>query len=592
MLKPVFPRKDEPVRTLILVLVAATLPLSLRGDALPPIPAGTPAVQVAQDTTASRPDSLAPAAQDSASAADSIAADSAVTGDQSLAPAPIVIGGDTLGVLYGAEGIAGPSQRAEAFRSRVRTQRLQGASSDSIRVALDRDPPLIYIGAQPVLAVTPGDAAGLETDLAAAVDVYRAVVAEALAVPILQAPPRALLISIGLVVLSTILLWLLWRMLAALQPRVASAANRLVARRVTAVRFQGVEFISGEQIERGIEWFVWLLRMALSLALLAGYFPLVFGFFPQTQGLATRLLEMILDPLQRAGMGIVRYSPNLINIAVIVFLTKKGLDLLDVFFGALERGRIRIRGFYTDWARPTYQLVRIFVVAFSLVLIWPYLPSSNSPAFQGVAAFIGLLITLGSAGAVSNGVGGVLMVYMRPFQVGDRVRIADAMGDVVERGLLVTRIRTPKNVVVTIPNSQVLGSHIVNYSRAAKRTGLILHTTVTIGYDVPWPRVHEALKAAAAGIDGIHDEPAPFVLQTALGDYAVSYELNAHTESPERMSDLYSQLHRNIQIQFAAADIEIASPVYHAVRDGNPSTIPDPGSVTIPPAERNPADPG
>ncbi len=181
------------------------------------------------------------------------------------------------------------------------------------------------------------------------------------------------------------------------------------------------------------------------------------------------------------------------------------------------------------------------------------------------------------------------MVYMRPFQVGDRVRIAEAMGDVVERGLLVTRIRTPKNVVVTIPNSQVLGSHIVNYSRAAKHTGLILHTTVTIGYDVPSPQVHEALKAAAVDIEGIQSDPAPFVLQTALGDYAVSYELNAHTRSPEKMSSLYSDLHRNIQVQFAKAGIEIMSPVYHAVRDGNPTTVPD-GSLT-PPIDRDPARP-
>jgi small-conductance mechanosensitive channel len=567
------------VRILIFILAVAVAPLTLRGDPPQQPLASDSAVRAAQDTVASARDSAA------------LATDSAVAVDPSLAPAPIIVGGDTLGFLYGAEGIAGPAQRAEAFRTRVRGQRLQGASPDSIRVALDREPPVIYIGPQPVLAVTDGDAQGLGLDRELAVAAYRDVVEVALAIPILQAPPRALLISIGLVIASTILLWLLWRLLAALQPRVANGINRLVSKRVKSVKVQGVEFISAEQIEGGIEWFAWALRMALSLALLAGYFPLVFWFFPQTQGIATRLLALILDPLQRAGLGVARYSPNLINIAVILFLTKKGLDLLDVFFVALEKGRIRIRGFYTDWARPTYQLVRIFVVAFSLVLVWPYLPSSNSPAFQGVAAFIGLLITLGSAGAVSNAVGGVVMVYMRPFQIGDRVRIADAMGDVVERGLLVTRIRTPKNVVVTIPNSQILGSHIVNYSRAAKRTGLILHTTVTIGYDVPWPRVHEALKAAAAGIDGILDTPEPFVLQTALGDYAVSYELNAHTQSPERMSDLYSQLHRNIQARFAEADIEIASPVYHAVRDGNPSTIPDPTSVTIPPAERNPADP-
>jgi small-conductance mechanosensitive channel len=304
------------------------------------------------------------------------------------------------------------------------------------------------------------------------------------------------------------------------------------------------------------------------------YLNLVFSFFPMTRGLATTTVRLFLQPIRSFGAAFVDYLPNLFSIFVIVVATFYGLRALKIFFKALEHETINLRGFYPDWARTTFNIVRILVIAFAVILAWPYLPASDSAAFQGVAAFLGLLVTFGSAGAVSNAVGGIVMVYMRPFQVGDRVRIADTLGDVVERGLLVTRVRTPKNVETTIPNSMVVGSHIVNYSAIAKGSGVILHTTVTIGYDAPWAEVHEALKEAARRSEGILDEPEPFVLQTALGDYAVSYELNAYTKMPKMMQLLYSRLHTNIQDTFAESGIEILSPVYHALRDGNLSTIP------------------
>ena len=151
---------------------------------------------------------------------------------------------------------------------------------------------------------------------------------------------------------------------------------------------------------------------------------------------------------------------------------------------------------------------------------------------------------------------------MRPFKLGDRVKIADTVGDVIERTLLVTRVRTPKEVEITIPNAMVLGSHIINYSAAALDGGVILHTDVTIGYDTPWRQVHELLLAAAARTEGMLEKPKPFVLQTALGDFAVSYELNAYTEQPNRMAAIYSTLHEHIQDEFQKAGVQIMSPHY------------------------------
>jgi len=207
-------------------------------------------------------------------------------------------------------------------------------------------------------------------------------------------------------------------------------------------------------------------------------------------------------------------------------------------------------------------------------MTFPYLPGSESPAFRGVSIFLGVLFSLGSTAAVANVVAGVILTYMRAFRIGDRVKISDTIGDVIEKTLLVTRVRTIKNEDITVPNAMVLGSHIINYSSSAKDRGLILHTTVTIGYDAPWRKVHELLIAAAHSTEHILKEPSPFILQTALDDFYVSYELNAYTNRPEIMAGIYSSLHQNIQDRFNESGVEIMSPHYAAFRDGNQTTVP------------------
>jgi small-conductance mechanosensitive channel len=164
---------------------------------------------------------------------------------------------------------------------------------------------------------------------------------------------------------------------------------------------------------------------------------------------------------------------------------------------------------------------------------------------------------------------------MRLFKLGDRVKIGEVIGDVIEKSLLVTRIRTIKNEIISIPNTTVMSSHTVNYSSDSKEKGLILNTTVTIGYDVPWKNMHQALLDAADRTDLILKEPEPFVLQTSLDDFYVSYQINAFTNEANLQAVIYSQLHANIQDCCNEAGIEILSPHYRAGRDGNHTTIPE-----------------
>ena len=239
-----------------------------------------------------------------------------------------------------------------------------------------------------------------------------------------------------------------------------------------------------------------------------------------------------------------------------------------------ERGNIRIRGFYPEWIQPTYRIIRFLLIAFTVVLIYPFLPGENSPAFKGVGIFLGVLFSLGSTSAVANVVAGIMLTYTRGFRTGDWVKIGDNIGEIVSQNLLATHLQTFQKEEVVIPNSVVLTSHVVNYSLVGQTEGVLLHTSATIGYDTPWRTVHQLMIEAALKTPDILPEPAPFVLQKALDDSYVQYEINAYTRNPHAMFITYSNLHANIQDCFYAAGVEIMSPVYHSLRDGNKTAIP------------------
>ena len=317
-----------------------------------------------------------------------------------------------------------------------------------------------------------------------------------------------------------------------------------------------------------------LLRVTVILLSVYLVLPIVFSIFPGTQGIADTLVGYVLDPVRRILHSLWNYLPKLFTILVIVVVFRYVLKFLHSIKEEIRLGNLTLDGFYAEWANPTYQIVRVLVFAFALIVIFPYLPGSDSPVFQGVSVFLGFLFTFGSSGSLSNVVAGLVLTYMRAFKVGDRVKIGEVTGDIVEKTLLVTRVRTVKNEEVTIPNSAVMSSYTTNYSTAAPTLGLILHTTVTIGYDVPWKQVHQLLLAAAAAVPDVLPDPAPFVLQTSLDDFYVSYQLNAHTRAASKQAGLYSQLHQNIQDQFNEAGVEIMSPHYRAARDGNLLAVP------------------
>lgn len=341
------------------------------------------------------------------------------------------------------------------------------------------------------------------------------------------------------------------------------------------IHLKDIRVLYARRIEHAILLGIKFLRMFVILLSWYFFLLLILSFYPETRKLGSRILDYLITPFAKIFHSIVGVIPNLFFIFVIGVIAFYALKLVAYVFGLIERGELKFEWFYDDWARPTYQIVRFLVIVMAVISAYPYIPGSSSQAFQGVGLVLGAIISFASSSAISNIVAGVILTYTRAFKLHDRVKIGETTGDVVEKTLLVTRIETIKLVVVTIPNSLVMGSQIVNYSTsAAEGDGMILHTSVTIGYDVPWKVVHRLLIEAAQATEKILPQPAPFVLQTSLDDWYVSYEINAYTKEPGIMAKIYSDLHQNIQEKFDAEGVEIMSPHYLTLRDGNASTVP------------------
>lgn len=343
---------------------------------------------------------------------------------------------------------------------------------------------------------------------------------------------------------------------------------------IQSVRIKRVNLLSEDRIIGFLVLFVRNFKNVMNIVIGYFYITITLSLFEFTSTWSDKLLSYFLDPLLAVLNEIVKFIPNLIFIVIIIVVSKYIIKFIHFIFREIEKGDIEIPGFLPDWSIPTFKIFRFLIIVFAIIIIYPHLPGSNSKAFEGVSVLLGILLSLASASAISNIVSGTVLTYMNAFKLGDRVKIADTLGDVIEKTLLVTRIRTAKNVEIAIPNSIILSNHIINFSKSNANEGLILHTTVTIGYDVPWKKVHELLINAALASDGVVDDPKPFVLQTSLDDFYVSYELNAFTKEPNRMATIYSSLHQNIQDKFNEAGVEIMSPHYGAHRDGSQTTIP------------------
>jgi small-conductance mechanosensitive channel len=476
--------------------------------------------------------------------------------------APVSVDGVS---LFRVRGISTypAEQRAAAIADRIKT-----VAADR-RVPVDslvvRETPLgsiLAAGDRQLLAVTAQDAEVEGVGRQVLAEVYRRDIVDAIQRFRQDREPPVLWRNAAKAAAATLVFALaLWLGLRLLRLSRRTLDQRYRAR-VHAVQFQTIEIVRAEHLWQGLHRA--FTALALLVGLLVGYVYLhyVLLLFPWTRAAGGRLSHLVLDPLSTLSLGIVGYIPDLIFVIILALLTRAVLRVVHVFFGRLSDGTLQLGNFDPDWALPSDRIARILIIALALVIAYPHLPGSGSEAFKGISLMIGLIFSLGSSSVINNVIAGQSLAYRRAFKVGDRIKIGEHVGEVSQVRLLTTYLRSPKNEQIVIPNSTILNSEVVNFSTLARDKGLILHTIVGIGYETSWRQVEAMLLQAAARTPGLLLQPPPFVLQKALGTFAVDYELNAYCDNPQSMLMLYSALHSHIQDVFNEYGVQIMTPAY------------------------------
>ena len=362
--------------------------------------------------------------------------------------------------------------------------------------------------------------------------------------------------------ITFILVWAINRLFDFLKKITLNSEHRFL----TSIRIRNYDFIKKPGIVKALVKILAILRIVFLLFLLITIIPLIFDIFSSTQYLSKIIVQWISEPIKNVGIAIIGYLPHLFYIVIIAVITRYVLKILRFFALEIERGILKIKGFHPEWAHTTYVLARMMLWVLALVIMFPHLPGSDSDAFKGISVFLGVLISLGSSSAISNAIAGIVISYMRPFQVGDWIKSGEIIGAVIEKNALVTRLKTINNEDITIPNSAILSGATMNFTSIGKEIGLALNVQVKVRYDYSDNLVEELLIEAALKTNGISPKPHPYIFQISLSELNAVYELNAYTFHPENMYFIKSDLTKNIQSTFRQANIEIFSTQYVEIR--------------------------
>lgn len=491
---------------------------------------------------------------------------------------PVVLDGETLFYFSSIiEGIPAQNRAQETSQAIEKVAKNFAIALDSLKILELEGLRLVSERDNTVFAVLQADARVANQPLDKLANEYLKTTQDAIARYRIKYSRKKLLLRIGVVIVEAIFLILLMILLRKLLNYINHQIETLKATLFRPISIQNWQVLSVDQEANFFKALAKLVYWLVVATIFFAYISLLTFHLPQTQPWRKAVFQALFEFLDNLGQAVIAYLPNLFTILLTIVCSYYLIRFCRFFFGAIRQGNLSIPGFYPEWARPTQRLLVVLIVALTMATIFPLLPGAKSPAFKGISIFAGALFTLGGASTIANLVGGFIIIYTRAFQIGDRVQVGDVVGIILEKTILSTRIRTAKNEIVTIPNANLITSNIKNFTTAYREINqpLVLHTVVTLGYDVPWREVHQVLKEAALASALILKDPAPFVLQTSLGDFSVSYELNAYTEQPSMMPKIYSELHQNIQDKCNKAGIEILSPQYSAVRDGNQNTMPE-----------------
>jgi len=491
--------------------------------------------------------------------------------DNTLSSAPVIYGDKVLFNIYAGLDDFSAHERAVVISKRLKDlAEAVSLTQDSLHIQIEESRRHILYADKLIMIIADADTIALKEDADEIAGAYHSLISERFIQLFISYSFKDNIFSIiktillaGLVIALAIVLF---RLLARLMDMLKRLVARFKKEYSLGIVVRGFRILTAEQFDKTLSFLISLTNLILIIIL--SYFALYFLLYviPYTRFIALQLQAYIMHPIAEVGQAILHYVPNLLFIAVVIFVSRYVLKFLRYFFDEVEKGNIHFKNFYPEWADSTYQLVKFLILFFVVVIIFPYLPGSDSPAFQGISIFVGVLVSLGSSSAISNIIAGIILTYMRAFRIGDYIKIGDKEGFLIETSLLTIKIKTVKNVEISIPNSVVLSGNITDYSSYAREENLILHTNVCMGYEVPFQKVVEILKDAALKSEGINTKKEPFVHIKNLNDYYVEYELNAYTDKPESMARLYSELHRNVMLGFEAEGISLLLPTQSAIK--------------------------
>jgi len=494
-------------------------------------------------------------------------------------PVYAILGSDTVMTIYAPTPTLSPSERAALYNERVmRAAKQFSPKFDTLGIVDNGMSADISFGEIPLINITTIDAYWAGTERSAFAHSEKDRVLAAIAAYKKSLGTWNVLRMAGLsvfVVAALVALFIL----------VNRAFSRIIDRKIVdnrekwfkGIRFRSIELLTSEKLTAAALFVSKALRYAIYIVLLYAALPMLFAIFPATRHLAGMLFSWIADPIVSMGKGLIAYLPNLLRIAVIIVVMRYILKFMRYVAAEIETGRLVIPQFYPDWARATFNILRIFIYAFTVVLIFPLLPNSDSSIFKGVSVFIGVLFSIGSSSVISNMMAGIVITYMRSFKIGDRIKVGEVYGDVIEKTLFVVRIQTIKKEVITVPNSSILSANVVNYSTATGEggQGVVISVEFSVCYDVSWERAHPLLIEAALGTEHILHAPPPFVFTKELNDFAVVYSLRAYTRRPDLYAVICSNINRNVLDIFKREGIEMIVPQYRSVRNGEKLVRPE-----------------
>jgi small-conductance mechanosensitive channel len=491
---------------------------------------------------------------------------------------PLVVGNRTVHVFRGALGDISAQERALAARAHIDQALAQGGEGWTSVIPSDTGL-IVALDGKPMFAVSARDARPLasETPEFLANQASRAlqkVWAESREHRGAQLNLPALAKTFSAVAMLVLGLALLFK--------VSRGVHRFITRRLAGrfERFAADELVSPfsgvllKLTANTVTVAMWL------LGLLAVFAVITFGLsqFAVTRAISENLSESLEHTVYGGLRSTAAALPGLFVAIMIFVLARIATQVTRAVFDQIVAGRLQLGALDAHTAPPTRYLVNAAIWLFALAMSYPYLPGSQTEAFKGLSVLLGVMVSIGAAGPIGQIASGMILVFTRALLVGEYVRIQDCEGTVTHLGLYVTRLRTGTGEEIALPNSLVISQVTRNFSRNVDRGGFVLDTCITIGYDAPWRQVHAMLLEAAQQIKVLRQEPAPFVVQTALSDFYVEYRLvvQVGAEAAANRPQVLSDLNAAVQDVFNRYGVQIMSPHYMA----DPET-----PVVVPPSK-------